>query len=490
MHDVELVDDDGLTPAPAPTPGDDTDRRRGSRTALLVGAGLVVALVAAGVVGQALVDRRDQAVVDTVAAHPLGLRLLDHPPEVLWEVGSTARFQVGEVRTADDLLVGVDHTDTGPVAVHALDAATGREVWRTELVDGTTRPEPELERPGDMLAPWTDSGRCLAPPGRTDVVACSVHDGSMVWTTDGTRDVPPSTVRTVVLDTTDGTVLTDLADVTGDLTDTLSFAFLGDLLVLALPGDDGAEVVAVRTDGEEVWRRTLDGWDDTVFVDGTGAGVVLVRSTDEALLVDDEGRTVRTVPMRPAEGLWAAPTLPDVLLIDNGDDEGRGTSVTVLRPDGDVTVEGYPVSATVDDGSVPGLLLTSLDGSAGIAAWDADGDRLWTAEKLSGWNALVVDGLVVTESEGTLVALDARTGEERWRVSRVSALPMTDGRHVVVLTHEGLETSVVAYDLHSGDEVWRVPAPDGVDDLMPSLGLLLGIRSQGGDGSVHLSVLG
>lgn len=481
VHDVELVEDD--EPDAGAAPADDHASSRRSRTALLVGGGLVAALVVTGVVGQAVVDRRERAVIAAVAAHPGSVELLDGPPSVRWQRRADTIYRLADVRTDDGLLVGVVHAGTGPVAVHALDPRTGDEVWRVELLDGSARAS--LDGREGHLAPWSYSGNCTTGGSRTDVVVCSVHDGAELWDDRGGVTVPPTTMRVVALSTRDGSVVTEYTDAL-DARPT-SAAPVGDVLVLAVPHDGTTEVVAVGPDGEVAWRHEMpQPRADETFVEAAG-DVVVARTPHEARLLDAAGDVVRTVSLGPDDGVWVDPYSSVVRVVRLGGQDTSEEHTRVLRDEGDVTLEGFPVPLAVDDGSVPGLQLTYLDGRT--SAWDARGELLWSTAESHSSEALLVDGRLHVDAAGAVLTLDARTGEELWRVPGTVSAPVTDGRHVLVLVLTGGRTDLVALDPSDGSETWRVESLPDVDGLESYHRMLVAVDDDGVDGGGGFAVL-
>jgi outer membrane protein assembly factor BamB len=119
-------------------------------------------------------------------------------------------------------------------------------------------------------------------------------------------------------------------------------------------------------------------------------------------------------------------------------------------------------------------------GHHGTACLDLKGKRLWANDKLSwapvhgtGGSPALADGLLVFSRDGAsvreVVALDARTGELKWKASRPGKpLKAFSFSTPLILEHsegEGPKRKVVfspgsdlaaAYDLKDGKEVWRV----------------------------------
>jgi outer membrane protein assembly factor BamB len=138
----------------------------------------------------------------------------------------------------------------------------------------------------------------------------------------------------------------------------------------------------------------------------------------------------------------------------------------VLVTDGgeQVDVEGTQAELAVDDGSARGVvLLRTGAGGTTIVAHDArSGDELWRATGSTG-PVLVLDGAVVAAGSSTVVARDARTGHERWH-ARLGSSPTylgADPLHVVVLTDE---LRLRTFDLADG----RTASTTSVETLLDS----------------------
>ncbi|GIG41177.1 PQQ-binding-like beta-propeller repeat protein [Cellulomonas phragmiteti] len=496
LHDVELVEDDEPD-APAPTaPDTHPPSRPRRRRAVAAAAALLVVVVGAAVVGQGVVDARERETVAAVARQPGGVDLLAGPPAMRWEASFDDLYLGAEVR-AGDVLVGVQHASQGPVAVAGRDAGTGAEVWRTELVDGTTR-----EQPAGTPEAHAWSGQCVGVTGEQHLVVCMAHDGSWVVADLQSVEVPPSTVRVVVLDVRDGSVVEDLTQALHVTDRPSAVAATGGVVAVAVAADAGAQVHAVRLDGTPAWELTVpgprdeDGWG--TFVTSVGELVALVTPT-ELRLLDATGRAVRTeqldgrfVTGRPGIELYV---VPSPMGYERGADgsrvEGARTTTTVVRPEGDVEVTGDIVVTQVDDGSVPGLVLTS--GGGRLTAWDGEGAEVWSVEVAAPGAALLLAGRVHVDAGSEVLTLDARTGDELWRSSATTALPVTDGRHLLALAaapQRGQRAELVALDPAGGGELWRGPLPDGTDEVRTHLRLLLAVELGSGEGGESYTVLG
>lgn len=114
-------------------------------------------------------------------------------------------------------------------------------------------------------------------------------------------------------------------------------------------------------------------------------------------------------------------------------------------------------------------------GSDGLYAYDFDGQLAWKVDLGivgslgvgTGTSPLVWNGLVIVlcdEDEGKnsfIVALDARTGRERWRTKRSVQINWSTPLLVSAAGHTELvaggNEAVIAYDPATGRELWRAP---------------------------------
>ncbi|MHB8864061.1 MAG: outer membrane protein assembly factor BamB family protein [Pirellulaceae bacterium] len=168
---------------------------------------------------------------------------------------------------------------------------------------------------------------------------------------------------------------------------------------------------------------------------------------------------------------------------------------------------GYAASSVAVDAE----RVYAFFGKSGVFAFDHDGKQLWQSDvgaKTSGWGSaaspvlykelLFINASVESES---LVALDRRTGEERWRVGQIreswnTPLVMTavSGRRELILASQG---SLLAFDPDSGRSLWScqtdigwymVPSVVAADGVVYCLGgrsgtAALAVRA-GGSGDV------
>lgn len=527
QQDVEVVEEDLDTPADTsldtPAAPARTSRRR---RRLLVGGAVLAVAVAAAATAQGVLDAREDRRLARLVDVPGLVHPLDGPPVVLWEDTESDRVFSG-VRTAGDLLLRVlpATTGTGSVDVEAVDARTGGTRWRVAVLPTTVDPAdvaagpgvtPVDPRTGQTLAPATGGvvgpvvpswrgdapppeseppegepteggfevlrggGTCVEHPGDASRATCLVHD----WTDlavpgpDGTVTPPPVTSALLTLDARDGATVADLTDVlpAGAMTLTRT----DDLLVVAGPREgDAVPVVAADPDGTVRWTRRIEvsgPGSESPYVDVLALGDDVVLRTQYAVVhLDGDGAEVRR---SEAASTWTAPAAGDRLYVGGTGARTRDgrSAVGVWSADGAVEVTG-DVPATVDDGSVPGLLLT--DDAGRLRAWDADGAPRWTADVAGGvWSLVVLDGRVHVRREADVVTLDARTGEELWRTDalRTATTVVTDGRVLVGIASRaegGTDTELVGLSTSQGRVVWRVPVDREVGDLQAHHGLLL-----------------
>jgi len=513
MQDVELVDDDAGEPgtrdrvapgaahptpgtSPGPTPGTSPavppPPRLRRRRSLVVGAAVLAVAVGGAAAGQAVVDARERARIARVAAQPGAVDVLTGPATVLWEMPPEG-MDGTPVRSADGLLVGVEPAADRPVTAVARDPRTGDVVWQVELLDPPVRTVPD-----DTAHVYPSSGWCTTS-GDPAALVCLVSDGLTVVSDDGElRDLPRTATRLVVLDARDGSVTADLTDAVGHPLPS-SFAVVGDLVVTCAAEGDDAHVRAVTPEGDLAWQVTVPGATSGAYVVPLTDLVAVVTPT-RALLLDAAGEPVRDVPLE--EGRWSARrdalyVLPSIESYERGRTGAPGAATrrtTVVRADGDVELTGDVAYVPVDDGSVPGLVLTTVGNE--LRAWDGDGDELWSVDLVSPpGEVLVLDGRVHLHTRPTLLTLDARSGAELWRSDelRGGGGLVTDGVHllgVAASAARGAATELVALAPADGSTVWRSPAPDDTVHVRAYEGLLVAVLTHEGAGREQLVVLG
>lgn len=482
MQQVELLDG-AADDEPAPEPA----RTHGRWRWWAGGAAAVAVLALAGT--QWVVDVREDAAVARLAAVPGVVPPLGDSLRVVRSISeqeSTALW--GSIDTGPataSLVVGPD----GSQAFTAVDKVSGETAWSTPLLG------PDAERAEPSSSTW--GGACLAgaPDGQASTfAACLVTDGYLRIDDEGQQHVvAATTTRVTVLDTSDGHVLVEWP-----VEPDSQIAMLAGRLLVGHRDADAIEVVAQDPlTGDEQWRyqeplvadpaaesdaMTEHFW--TFFA----AGDVLAFGNGGALaLLSPTGEKVRD-DLRAGDGNGGFGTDPVTgnLVMTVYGSSGEPETTTLLATDGDPAsdreLDGRLLVTTVDDGSLPGLVLTAL---GQLDAWDREtGRERWTADVEPGYSALVVRGRIYLSTATSLVALDGRTGEVVWQTPASLGLGgflATDGRQVLVpsTSSSGIADGgrLVAYDFATGQEVRRIPYPEGVTDVQMYNGLLLGWSS-------------
>ena len=221
---------------------------------------------------------------------------------------------------------------------------------------------------------------------------CLVTDGFVRYEDDGSQErVPSTTSRVVVLDTGDGHVVTEWS-----AEEAAQLVLVDDLAVVGTPDTRGGVVVVahdVRT-GDERWRCTvpIDAGSAGVDQDGVpqywglvaAGSTVVVHAGDAVTVLSSTGSLVRDdLRLASRGGGFGTDPLTGAFSISSF---ASGESVTRLLaldadPAGDVVVPGDLLYVTLDDGSLPGLVLTfrshlyASDRTTGEELWEADGQR-------------------------------------------------------------------------------------------------------------------
>ena len=456
---VEILDDGAPEPSVlAAAPGRPV-RSRPRRRWLVAAAvtGLAGVVVGANVAELRAQDARTAALAGVAGV----LAPADDPLTEAWRLDDGGVY-AGTVAG----LVLVSRSGAG--TLEALDSATGERRWVVDAPPG--RPWVEQAcRPVAAMAD-ADGGQVLTGPADVDP-----EDTRVLCVRSAVPPAPPPVIedRVLVLDGISGEVL---AAVGGRLPVLAVAVVEGDLLALQFDTDRHLHVTrwdALAGEQEWHWRSP-----EPMFSPGHLFLTDLRRDGD---LVRIEGLTVATLdlgtgsvvddgaPLTPGTGLartevplpggrtavWETQEVPGI---------GRGH---VQDADGTVLheLEAPPIAPSVDDGSVPEVLVTGSAGDTLLLGLDAaTGERLWTSEQ-AGAGALTplvrVDGVLVVVRGDRVQALELRSGRVLWEAPAHPGFPhvgMTDGEHVLVVT-DGATRHLVARGLRDGVEVWRTALP-------------------------------
>jgi len=192
---------------------------------------------------------------------------------------------------------------------------------------------------------------------------------------------------------------------------------------------------------------------------------------------------------------------------DNGDIVWDRPVRAKLPEEKDIRDHGYAANTPAADAD----RVYAFFGKTGVFAFDHEGKQLWQADvgsKTSGWGTaaspvlyrdlVIVNASVESES---LVALDRKTGEEKWRASGIRAswntpvlVTADSGRKELVVARRG---DLLAFDPDAGAPLWScktdirwymVPTAVAADGVVYCLGgrsgtAALAVRA-GGDGDV------
>lgn len=241
----------------------------------------------------------------------------------------------------------------------------------------------------------------------------------------------------------------------------------------------GVELPAKWTDDDYLWRVALPGkghsspvgWGSHIFVTSADAGEVVLSAYDAA--TGDELWTQR----------FKSPSYKMHL----------SNSLASSTP-------------AADDQRV--YVAWVCEGSLNFAALDHEGGEVWRRELgpvdfRHGYGAspIVLDDLVVVpcdcEGDSFVVALDARTGDERWRRSRASGIDSyatpavwqsADGKQIIV---ESTAEGMVALAPGDGEPIWTLPdvfAARCVGSPVIADGLVIATSGEGGNGRSFAAV--
>ncbi|WP_339104427.1 PQQ-binding-like beta-propeller repeat protein [Haloterrigena salinisoli] len=230
--------------------------------------------------------------------------------------------------------------------------------------------------------------------------------------------------------------------------DLLSVA--GAALATGLAGCSGA----LERDGDGNGNENEDGndGDSDSGSDGDSTDAAELRET---LAAADPYRMHQYGPSHVGNAGGAGPTsdVDAVWTFREGADDSHYEIGTPAVVDGTVYVpENHSVG---DDGAE--TVVYALDGATGEIEWE------WTYPRGTAFGSTVVaEGAVVLGLGGSVVALEADAGTERWRLERdfSDAVTVADGTVYAINTTYADPPTLVAIDLETGRERWTEPLAD------------------------------
>jgi outer membrane protein assembly factor BamB len=469
MQEVELLDGDGDAGRIGPAP-EATGRMRVGRRRLIAGAAVVAVTLG---VAQWVVTARESAALARLAQVPGVLSPVDATLDILRRVpaADVAALFGG---TGGRLERGNDGSQrltwVGP---------PGGPGWATELLG----PNNALAGAQHVFA--GSSCQTDNEPG-TEIgtahrVVCLVTDGGMPMGGTGPNEtIPASTRQVVVLSTADGTVKARWPLERGQ---SLALLPAGVVVVGSMTSDSGAVTAFDALTGDERWTHEQRLLTQAGYAEG-GMGMNLFRAGDliaystpsgRLTLLSADGDVVRDDLGYQGDvgGGWMTDPASGALVVQSHTRDGKSHSTFIAAdgdPAGDLTVDGQPVYASVDDGSVPGLMLTY---DTALHGWDTDTRAArWSHDAYLTTSALILRGNIYAATTRGVIALDGRTGESLWssqgRDSLIPGTLSTDGRHILLTPDTGGADAtpvLVAYDPVSGDEAFRAQYPEGISPM-------------------------
>lgn len=354
-------------------------------------------------------------------------------------LAASARDEQADLRADDALLAAFADV---PGVSGSLRDPSAAAVHATEPTPAPPYTGPSAECPWPITGGALRVCRVFGEPG---------HGGP---TTDAVLGGTPD--RLVVLATRDGRVVAER-----DLGPTaIGWSVLGDDLVVATREGEVATVERVGATGGEVrWRTSVPlprdvlarqmqlAADEFVVLSGPVAAVLDAESGELLGTWATAGggtAPVRVVTSGVGFAVWTSPQ--EGVWLDR-----QGTAGARLP--------GSPVVPTVDDGSLPGVLLLQDDDA--LRAVDVHAGILWERPRAMRV-AVRLDGVVVLEDAGGVRALDVRSGAELWSVPGVTAAPggevRTDGVRLLLAPRDAASPAPVsAYTLREGTLAWTTP---------------------------------
>ncbi|NTW39244.1 MAG: PQQ-binding-like beta-propeller repeat protein [Cellulomonadaceae bacterium] len=387
---------------------------------------------------------------------------LDTPLVPVWTVEDVTYLAV----TGDVVVLRAGSNLTRGDGASAVRPDDGRVLWHTEgsgacAVATSASGASLISQQGGLGAPVDpDAARVVCLQTRTVTSAVTAADGDT------------TTTAVQVLDPLTGQALGSAVLPGGEL---LSVVDGPDVVVAGV--EPGGTVTVERWSawtGEPLWTYRSA---EPVAV---GGGLPVVTWLGPTLQV----AASRSITISLSTGAEVDPAVapapdatgPAVVLADGGvvrttamADGAQG--IEVRDADGSVrfTAVGHLVAPTVDDGSVPAVLVVQ-DPEGRLHGLDTTtGEPLWVGAEPALAATLRVDGvLVVVMGSGHLQGIALADGTQLWEVGNGVTIPsaVTDGHIVLTLEPTGMHVDLVARGLRDGAERWRATAPGAATRLV------------------------
>lgn len=287
-------------------------------------------------------------------------------PRVFWKIPLGEGFsQVAAVKGRLYVFYGSksDEAEGGDEVAAALDAATGKQLWRTRLDSKYMSDQGN----GPRSTPTVDGGLMYVLSAAGKLAALKTANGQIAWQHD--------------LKSEYGAVAPDWGISTSPLVE-------GNLLIVNVGGSNNRSVMAFhKTTGKPVWSSQSDGagYSAPIAVTVRGVRQIIVFTAGAVVsLAPKDGKLLWRVPWRTDWDVNAATPIflpPDKLFISSGYDTGSALF--------QIKVTGNQVSAA----------------------------ELWRSRGLKNTfsSSILHNGTLYGFDNATLKAIDIATGQERWK---------------------------------------------------------------------------
>lgn len=231
----------------------------------------------------------------------------------------------------------------------------------------------------------------------------------------------------------------------------------GGTFVAGSSTDSGPRVVELDEEGRVVWWIGADSWRGAPYVDAGSETVFVNRVSGPLLAVDRETRSIR---WRIADVRSSGFPISDGVAYPL-----VGNRIVAMAVDDGRTRWGYdlPPDRYLAPVAVVGDALVCSGGGGRITGLSVDeGSERWTHELGGGLPPTFHRGGTVYAGTGTdadepkAVAIDAASGEIRWTIRRSEGIVSPDaGPRNVYLPDDGPGLGTVAVDQRTGEERWQ-----------------------------------